>query len=108
MLRRFNHDGEYACNQASCRKRSGKSLYGHQEDDRALSTEIKSRAANDDFIFVCDYVDDGGLKLINKMKREMNIIGIVVRLYEDGAERPSELFDNLEKLHNEINMEECD
>ena len=70
--------------------------------------EIKSRAANDDFIFVCDYVDDGGLKLINKMKREMKKIGIVVRLYEDGAERPSELFDNLEKLHNEINMEECD
>ena len=70
--------------------------------------EIKSRAANDDFIFVCDYVDADGLKLINKMKREMKKIGIVVRLYEDGAERPSELFDNIEKLHNEINMEECD
>jgi hypothetical protein len=42
------------------------------------------------------------------MKREMKKIGIDVRLYEDGAERPSELFDNIEKLHNEINMEECD
>lgn len=70
--------------------------------------EIKSRAANDDFIFVCDYVDDDGLKLINKMKREVKKFGIAVRLDEDGAEKPSELFDNIEKLHNEINMEECD
>ena len=68
--------------------------------------EIKSRAANDEFIFVCDYVDDDGLKLINKMRREMKKFGIAVRLYEDGAEKPSELFDNIEKLHDEINMEE--
>lgn len=70
--------------------------------------EIKSRAVNDEFIFICDYVDDDGLRLINKMKREMKKFGIVVRLYEDGAEKPSELFDNIEKLHDEINMEEGD
>ena len=70
--------------------------------------EIKSRAANDEFIFSCDYVDDEGLKLINKMKREMKKHGIVVRQYEDGVERPSELFDNIEKLHDEINMEDGD
>ena len=70
--------------------------------------EIKSRAANDEFIFVCDYVDDEGLKLINKMKREMKKLGITVRLYEDGTEKPSELFDNIEKLHDEINMSNSD
>lgn len=70
--------------------------------------EVKSRAANDEFVFVCDYVDDDGLKLINRMKREMNKLGIAVRLFEDGVERPSELFDNIEKLHDEINMEDSD
>ena len=66
--------------------------------------EIKSKIANDDFIFACDYVDDDGPKLINKMKREMKEFGIVVRQYEDGIEKPSELFDNIGKLHDEINM----
>lgn len=64
--------------------------------------EIKTRAANDEFIFVRDYVDDDGLKLINKIKREMKKFSIVVRQYEDGVEKPSELFDSIEKLHSEI------
>ena len=70
--------------------------------------EIKSKAVNDEFIFVCDYVDDDGLKLINKMKREMEKFGIVVRQYEDGIEKSSKIFDNIEKLHNQINMEDSD
>ena len=64
--------------------------------------DIKTRAANDDYIFACDYVDDAGLKLINRMKREMKMLGIAVRQFEDGVEKPSELFDNIEKLHDEI------
>lgn len=68
--------------------------------------EIKEKAAKDEFIFVCDYVDDDGLKLINEMKRELKKLGIIARQYEDGVEKPSELFDNLEKLHDKINMED--
>ena len=67
--------------------------------------EIKARAANDEFIFVCDYVDEEGLKLINKMKREMKKSGITVRQFEDGVEKSPGLFDNLEKLHEEIDRE---
>ena len=67
--------------------------------------EIKMKAANDEFIFICDYVDDEGLKLINKMKREMKKFGITVRQFEDGVEKSPELFDNLEKLHEEIDKE---
>ena len=33
--------------------------------------DIKTRIANDDFLYVCDYLDDDGLKLANKIKREM-------------------------------------
>ena len=69
--------------------------------------EIKSRAANDEFIFVCDYVDDDGLRLINKIKREMKKLGITVRQFEDGIEKSPELFDNLEALHQEINESYC-
>jgi hypothetical protein len=67
--------------------------------------EIKKRAANDEFLFVCDYVDDDGLKLINKIKREMKQYGIAVRQFEDGVEKSPELFDNIEKLHDEINKQ---
>ena len=42
------------------------------------------------------------------MKREMKKLGITVRQYEDGVEKPSELFDNIEVLHDEINMEDVD
>lgn len=65
--------------------------------------EIKDRVENNEFLFVCDYVDDDGLKLINKIKREMKKHGISVKQYEDGEEKSSELFDNIEKLHKEIN-----
>lgn len=67
--------------------------------------EIKRRAAHDEFLFVCDYVDDNGLKLINRIKREMEKFGISVRQFEDGVERSPELFDSIEKLHDEINAE---
>ena len=70
--------------------------------------EIKEKAANDDFIYVCDYLDDNGLKLMNQIKREMKKLGIEVRQYEDGIEKPSELFDNIEKLHKEIDSEGID
>ena len=69
---------------------------------------IKERVANDDFVYVCDYLDDDGLKLINKIKREMKKLGIEVRQYEDGIEKPSELFDNIEKLYVEIDSDDID
>lgn len=69
--------------------------------------EIKERAPSDDFLYICDYVDDNGLKLTNKMNREMKKHGISVRLFEDGAEKPSDLFENLEALHDEINRDYC-
>ena len=59
--------------------------------------------AQDVYLFVCDYVDDEGLKLINGMRREMKKYGIAVRQFEDGVERPPELFDNIESMHDEIN-----
>ena len=65
--------------------------------------DIKTRIANDDFLYVCDYLDDDGLKLANKIKREMKKLEIEVRQFEDGVEKPPELFDNLEQLHEEIN-----
>jgi hypothetical protein len=65
--------------------------------------EIRHRAAQDVYLFVCDYVDDEGLKLINGMRREMKKYGIAVRQFEDGVERPPELFDNIESMHDEIN-----
>lgn len=55
------------------------------------------------YLFVCDYVDDEWLKLINGMRREMKKYGIAVRQFEDGVERPPELFDNIESMHDEIN-----
>ncbi|MGN0262149.1 MAG: hypothetical protein ACI4B9_04795 [Eggerthellaceae bacterium] len=67
--------------------------------------EIKGRAANDDYLFICDYVDNDGLKLMNKIKREMKMLGIVVRQFEDGVEKTPELFDNIEKLHKEIDAQ---
>ena len=70
--------------------------------------DIKTRAAKDEYIFICDYVDDAGLKLINKMKREMEKLGVVVRQFEDGVEKPSERFDNIEKLHAEIEVQDID
>ena len=66
--------------------------------------EIKAKAANDEFIVLCDYVDLKGLELINRLKREMASLGVEVRLFEDGIhERPSELFDNIEETHHSIN-----
>ena len=67
--------------------------------------ETKQRAENDAFLFVCDYVDDDGLRLINRIKREMKKFGIPVRQFEDGVERSPELLDNIERLHDEINAE---
>lgn len=64
--------------------------------------EIKSKAVNDDYLFICDYVDDDGLRLMNKIKREMKKLGIDVRQFEDGVEQSHALFDSIEKLHNEI------
>lgn len=55
------------------------------------------------YLFVCDYVDDEWLKLINGMRREMKKYGIAVRQFEDGVERPPGLFDNIESMHDEIN-----
>ena len=69
--------------------------------------DIKSRAASDEYLFVCDYVDDDGLRLINKIKREMKKLGITVRQFEDGIEKSPELFDNLEALHQESNESYC-
>ena len=33
----------------------------------------------------------------------MKKYGIAVRQFEDGVERPPELFDNIESMHDEIN-----
>ena len=54
---------------------------------------------------MCDHVDDNGLKLINRIRREMKKFGISLRQLEDGVERSPELLDNLERLHDEINAE---
>lgn len=67
--------------------------------------EIRWRASNDELLFVCDHVDDNGLKLINRIRREMKKFGISLRQLEDGVERSPELLDNLERLHDEINAE---
>ncbi len=67
--------------------------------------EIKRREAHDEFLFVCGHVDDDGLRLINRIRREMKKFGISVRQFEDGAERPPELLDNIERLQDEINAE---
>ena len=67
--------------------------------------EIKRRAAHDEFLFICDHVDDDGLRLINRMRREMKRLGISVRQFEDGVEGSPELFDNVERLHDEINAD---
>lgn len=67
--------------------------------------EIKSRVANDEYLLICDYVDDDGLRLMNKIKREMKKFGITVRQFEDGVEKSPELFDNIENLHNEIDTQ---
>ncbi len=64
--------------------------------------EIKSKAVNDDYLFICDYLDDDGLRLMNKIKREMKKLGIDVRQFEDGVEKSHALFDSIEKLHKEI------
>lgn len=65
--------------------------------------DIKAKAANDEFVVLCDYVDLEGLELINRLKREMASLGVEVRLFEDGVyERPPELFDNLEEMHRSI------
>ena len=81
-------------------------MHGHQEDDGTLSrAEIKRSAAHDEFLFVCGYVNDDGLRLINRIRREMKKFGISVRQFEDGVERSPELLDNLERLHDEINAE---
>ena len=64
--------------------------------------EIKNKAVNDDYLFICDYLDDDGLRLMNKIKREMKKLGIDVRRFEDGVEKSHALFDSIEKLHKEI------
>lgn len=68
-------------------------------------TEIKQKSAEDDFLIVCDYTDDDGLKLMNRIRREMSKLGIKVRQFEDGEEESPELFDNIEQTHREINAE---
>lgn len=70
-------------------------------------SEVRLRAANDDFIFLCDYVDEDDLALINKMERMLEGNGIETRLFEDGIETTSELFNNLEDPNRSID-EECD
>ena len=67
--------------------------------------EIKRRAAHDEFLLICDYVDDDGLRLINRIRREMKKLGLPVRQFEDGVEGSPELFDNVERLHDEINAD---
>lgn len=64
--------------------------------------DIKSRAANDDYILHCDYLDEDGLKLINKLKRELKKHNIEARLFEDDRPESSTYFDNVEKTAREI------
>lgn len=68
--------------------------------------EIKLRAKSDQFIVLCDFTDDDGLELINKLKRELKKLGIEARLFEDQYEETSESFDNLEALHHAIDANE--
>lgn len=70
-------------------------------------SEVQRIAANNAYLILCDYVDEEGLALINKVKRMLKKNGIEARLFEDGEETTSELLDNLEELNKEI-AEECD
>lgn len=64
--------------------------------------DIKTLAANDDYIFECPVEDDEGLHLINQLKRELAALGVEPRLFEDDEEEDSEMFDNMEELYEEI------
>ncbi len=78
-------------------------MHDTQETPGLSLGEIKSRAVNDEYLYVCDYVDDDGFKLINKIKSEMKGYGIFARQFEDGVKKSPELFENLEQLYDEIN-----
>lgn len=64
--------------------------------------EIKSRAENDEYIVEFPAYDDEGLRLINKMKRELKKLKVATKLYEGGREESSQLFDNAEQLYKDI------
>lgn len=67
--------------------------------------DIKQIAASNEYLVICDYDDDAGLRLMNKVRREMSKLGITVRQFEDGEEEDPELFDNIEATDSEINRE---
>ncbi|MGN0045807.1 MAG: hypothetical protein ACI37P_00580 [Eggerthellaceae bacterium] len=68
-------------------------------------SEIKQRATSRNYIFQCPVSDDDGLHLINSLKEELKKLGVETELYEAEHEVQSELFDNLEQLHKEIDRD---
>jgi hypothetical protein len=68
-------------------------------------SEIKQKAASDDYLILCDWLDDDGLRLMNRVRRELSKMGIKVRQYEHGKEISPKIFDNLEQTSREIDAE---
>jgi hypothetical protein len=75
-------------------------------------SEIKQKAAAGDYLILCDWLDDDGLRLMNRIRRELSEMGIKARQYEHGKEVSPKIFDNLEQTSREIDAEygldECD
>ena len=81
-------------------------MYLKKKTGRSIS-EIKRTLNEYDYVFQCECCDDEGLHLINQMKLELKSLGADVTLFELGHEVPSNMLDNLEKMHQEIN-EDCE
>jgi hypothetical protein len=68
-------------------------------------SEIKQKVAAGDYLILRDRSDDDGLRLMNRVRRELSKMGIQARQFMYGEEFPTEMFDNLEQTSREIDAE---
>lgn len=68
-------------------------------------SEAKRRISEGEYLFSCDYVEEGGISKINRLRRGLDLLGVGSKLYEDGEESTPELFENIERQFREIEEE---
>ena len=75
-------------------------------DNIAFSiSEIKTRVQTRDYIYMCDYIDSKGVKLIIKLFTELKKSGIECELYEHDRLTDIKFLKNLNHSYDQIDKE---
>jgi len=71
-------------------------------------SEIKDAITNDNYVFVCDYIDEAQIKLIIALYEELCANNVSVELYEHNRVTDIDFLKNLVETYEEINQQECE